>query len=537
MADISKIKLANGTTVTLKDAAGRADFATLLGTNTLTALGNAAWRAVASSISDGNGTIADAATVKAYVDSQVEAIPTFDVVVVAQLPTAAKDTFHKIYLLKKTESGQNKYAEYITIRSGAGTEASPYTYTWEKLGDIEVDLSGYVQKTQTIAGIDLQDNITVAELQTALGLKALAYKDKGSVTVSTADSITMDAYTPAGEVTINDLTQTPTAASLTKGDFTPSGKVTGEAIKGGSIEVTLKDQATATEAAITYSAYTPAGSVSLTKDNNGAFQVSGTVSKPDVTVDDSTKDTFVKSLKAGDVAAATFTEGKFTPASIADGFFSAGSKATYEHTGFSGGSLGKASKSAFAEEGLVASIGEGADAETLIFAAASTSNAVTEQGEFTAAVYGTDTFVANTLPSIDTTKFNGGSKAADTFSANNLPVVDGTASAVTAVTAALAAAPEFTGDKFAPAFSGTEVAELKASKVKYMKQDVNTAEFTPVAATLGFSGTKAENVLVTGVSYDKATANGASFSGTEATLTGDVNKSDKAIDVVFSANA
>lgn len=35
---------------------------------------------------------------------------------------------------------------------------------------IEIDLSGYVSKEQTIAGIDLQDNITAEELKTALGL-------------------------------------------------------------------------------------------------------------------------------------------------------------------------------------------------------------------------------------------------------------------------------------------------------------------------------------------------------------------------------
>ena len=48
MADISKIKLANGTTVTLKDAQGRADITTLLGGHTLNALGAAAWKAVAA---------------------------------------------------------------------------------------------------------------------------------------------------------------------------------------------------------------------------------------------------------------------------------------------------------------------------------------------------------------------------------------------------------------------------------------------------------------------------------------------------------
>ena len=79
MADISKIKLANGTTVTLKDAQGRADMTTILGGHALAALGAAAWQAMAASISDAG--IADAATVKAYVDSQVGKIHNFDVVI------------------------------------------------------------------------------------------------------------------------------------------------------------------------------------------------------------------------------------------------------------------------------------------------------------------------------------------------------------------------------------------------------------------------------------------------------------------------
>lgn len=48
-----------------------------------------------------------------------------------------------------------------------------YQYIWENnawvsLGSTQIDLSGYVEKTQTIAGIDLQDNITSQELSDAL---------------------------------------------------------------------------------------------------------------------------------------------------------------------------------------------------------------------------------------------------------------------------------------------------------------------------------------------------------------------------------
>ena len=115
----------------------------------------------------------------------------------------------------------------------------------------------------------------------------------------------------------------------------------------------------------------------------------------------------------------SFTEGSFTPASLSEGFYSAGSAASYSHSGFSGGSLGNATTSTFATEGVVTSVDEAN--ETLTISAATTSSAVTAQGTFTPASYGTDTFDGGTPTTIDVTKFNGGSKTADTFSAGTLP--------------------------------------------------------------------------------------------------------------------
>ena len=132
MADISKIKLANGTTVTIKDAQGRADMTTLLGSHALGALGAAAWKAVAANIS-GEGLV-DASVVKAYVDSQVGQIHNFDVVIdatgtAASGPsvTASADTMYKIYLVPSADAAACSYIEYITIRSGA---ERAYTYAW-----------------------------------------------------------------------------------------------------------------------------------------------------------------------------------------------------------------------------------------------------------------------------------------------------------------------------------------------------------------------------------------------------------------------
>ena len=523
---ISKIKLANGNYVDLKDAKARADLLTLLGSHNLEALGAAAWKAIAASITDSDTGLATAAQVKDYVDSMMETIPEFDVVVVASLPTASEDTFHKVYLVSGGLSGS--YTEHITIRSGAGTTQSPYTYTWERVGSLDADFSAYVKKTAKIAGIDLNDDITVAELQTALGLGDLAYKDSasGSTTLQTIDTITMNAVTVAGDATI---THTSTAASLTKGNYTPAGSITGAAISGGSINVTLKDADAAVEASLTRGDYTPAGNVTLSADNNGSFQVSGTNAASEVTFTPA-DDTFVKSLKAGTTDAASFTEGAFTPASIGAGFFSAGSQASYSHSGFNGGSFAKGTAVTAATQGIVASVGTGADAETLIFENAATDEVMDYGATYTAAVYGTDSFTPNTLPSIDTTKFNGGSKAADTFAAQKLPVVDATASALTGLSNVQAAAQVFTGSKYAPSFSGTKEVGLKVTKAEYVPQEIDQKTFTPVAASLGFSGTEAKNILVTGVSYDKADAT-AAFSESVTPTVKDYNRTAKTISV------
>ena len=69
------------------------------------------------------------------VDAKLSAIPKFAIVAVDALPTEnISET--TIYLLKEQESGANKCSEWVYI-NGA----------WEKLGDIDIDLSGYLKKT------------------------------------------------------------------------------------------------------------------------------------------------------------------------------------------------------------------------------------------------------------------------------------------------------------------------------------------------------------------------------------------------------
>ena len=182
--------------------------------------------------------------------------------------------------------------------------------------------------------------------------------------------------------------------------------------------------------------------------------------------------------------APSYTEGAFTPAEIQAGFVTPGQAASYSHSGFEGGSLGAETKSAFATEGEVSAYDEAN--ETLTLSAASTSDAVTAQGTYTPAVYGTDTFDGGTPTAIDTTKFSGGSKAADTFNAGSATVVDVT---------------KFDG--------GSKVADTFSAGTQ--------ASFVEGAFNPGSAATLAKAKAITNIGTGEAAAQ--VFSGTQATIT------------------
>lgn len=553
MADISKIKLANGTTVTLKDAQGRADMTTILGSHALEALGAAAWKAVAANIS-GEGLV-DASVVKAYVDSQVGQIHNFDVVIDADSTAASgpsviasADTMYKIYLVPSADAAAGGYIEYITIRSGA---EGAYTYAWEAIGNTKVSLSGYVLTTTTIATIALDHNITVAELQTALKLGAMAYADKasGSTTLQTIDSITMKEVTVAGNAAV---TSKAADATLTKADYTPAGTINSDAIKGGTVTVTLGDSATKTEATLSTSKFTPAGTIAAKEGGSfsalktasfgevaeGGVQIEGTISSPAISLTAAGK-TFATGLTGG--SKASFTEGAFTPAAFEDGFYTAGAAATWTGKDYVAPTMGEATKAAFASEGVTAAI-DADDAECLTFTNAATAQAVTAQGAFDAGKVDFGTFNGGSATIIDTTKFSGGAKAKDTFVANELQsVATDTVSEVSA--AALANAPVFTGKSYSVAtttdtalkdvaFTATNSAII-VNKVEYVKPEVKSATLVGEAATSTFTGSEVKNALVTGVSYDKADAT-AAFSVAVTPETDVITKTAKTVEIEVS---
>ena len=217
--------------------------------------------------------------------------------------------------------------------------------------------------------------------------------------------------------------------------------------------------------------YTPSGSVSLTKttkdiiatvSGRGIAKVTaaGTISDQTVSVTPNTES----------IAHVSVTSAGTLPSKAADEF-SAGtlpSKAADEFStgtlpSFSGGvvSQAAASKSAFATQGIVASVNE----ETLTFSAAGTSNAVTECGAVTQTAIN---FNAGTLPSFKEGAFNAGALAE--FNTTNKTIVTG-------------------------------IKDASVTKAEFMGTEVST------------------NVNINGsASGSIETADSASFSGSEATI-------------------
>lgn len=276
-----------------------------------------------------DGNLATVKAMKAYIEAQVAGLTGAMHFVGVKDELPAEGTDGDVVIIGKAEyvysDGEwNLIGDEGTYATNAGVEAA------------------YVKKDFTIAGIDHQDNITADELKAALGLKALAYKDSASGSISTADSVTDATYTPAGGVAV-ELDQTATAMSAT-GTFKPTGTVAGTT--------------------------TAAGTVSIAKSEAGT-QISGSVSAPAITI---------------------------TPATVSvQHIDSVGTLAKYTAATYVAPSVSE-QNGQFAQDGMLASIDE-TDAEMLVFGNATKGAALTSTG-FNAGSYTAAIYEAGTLPTL-----------------------------------------------------------------------------------------------------------------------------------------
>lgn len=420
MAFLSKINI-GGTIYDIKDATARAAIEKLTGG--VEGLGTAAALNYAEAVTNDNTVLPTGAAIVKYVGEQIADINSFEYEVVETLPEASADTMYTIYLVADEEGGASDvYEEWITIKTGD-------TYTFEKIGDTNIGLNGYVPTVRTVAGLALSADISVEALQNALGLGALAYKSTITGTVEAVTAVSDIDYTPAGEVSVA-LKHTDTAVA-SAGKFTPAGNVTGTTTAAGEISVGLDYDASAAE--LTKSDYTPAGSVTVTLSGSTFNAITG----------------------AG--TPASFTEGAFTPASLT-------------HT-----------SSAFATEGVVATMDT--ETETLTFTAAGTGNASLISA-FSGGSKERDNFTPNSVATFEE-KTVGVQTATFTGTTAEKVLVTGVN-----YDKANVASATFTGKAadITATFAGTE-GDVAVSG-NYAKAEVEAASFTGTKETLKHNATK-----------------------------------------------
>lgn len=310
--------------------------------------------------------------------------------VVDTLPTASDKQAGKIYLVPHTHGTQDIYDEYIVVRSGT---AEPYTYTWEKIGNTDIDLSGYVSDVSYASG-------TLS--QTKGGTKATVHTfgkfadaDKGTADTSAFLTAVSGKVTPS--VSLKEGTPLSHEGML----GIPQSILPITTIDGvGTLPSKAKDSFTANRPT----------AIDTTKFNGGTAA--------------SIEDGFFSAGSLPSKAADQFTTN--TPALVDVTKFVPGSKAADT---FTKASIATKPTKSFTTNGIVGSV----DGETLVFTNASTATAVTDvtinggsftEGKFTAPSLGTGfftpgtaasftegAFTKGTLPSINTAKFHGGTAA------------------------------------------------------------------------------------------------------------------------------
>ena len=151
--------------------------------------------------------------------------------------TASATTAGKIYIVQLAGTTAGTYTEFLTVVGG--TEAAP-TYTWERIGTTEVDLSDYVKK-----GVEFAD---------------------------AAKSAGVHTHTVTGAVTVPSITTTPKNLSATLGSVVLDVSTsTTDPITGIG---TAKEGAlgTGTEFNVTGGAYTGATQASFTQGTDSFTQ-------------------------------------------------------------------------------------------------------------------------------------------------------------------------------------------------------------------------------------------------------------------------
>ena len=150
--------------------------------------------------------------VKAYVDSVTSGIKQFTYQIVEELPTASASTMGSIYLVAHSHADgpdgseqPDSYDEYVTIDNEG-------VYSWETIGNTDIDLTAYAKKTEITAAINNLDGSLTGTFGKDSTITALTETD--GIISGTVEKIeiTMSQVSDAGSLaTKNTITNTEVA--------------------------------------------------------------------------------------------------------------------------------------------------------------------------------------------------------------------------------------------------------------------------------------------------------------------------------------
>lgn len=186
---------------------------------------------------------------KDYIDSQISTAAKIQLVTdswntakTAPATAAGVATMGKIYLCANEGTLSGNYTEFVTIQSG---EEGSYTYTWEKIGTTETDLSKYAKAgTYTSTGSGQQtSNVSYTGISisssgghttsaaTFTGTYSKVSEATGQNTSVSTSGVTGDAgafsVTPKFTGTAATITGNVSGASLNTIAYTPAGGISG----------------------------------------------------------------------------------------------------------------------------------------------------------------------------------------------------------------------------------------------------------------------------------------------------------------------
>lgn len=168
------------------------------------------------------------------------------IIVADSLPTASKDTVGKIYFISHIHGEKDIYDEYLTVIKGA--EETP-TYSWEKIGNTDIDLSGYAKNNHTHT---VTSNVTA---------ETKKYTPAGNITLPSF----LSEVTPSTD-SVATVTDAGKAYTMTDGGVSQAADTkSGFATEGITATYTEATETLVFTAAGTAQAVTAAGAVTYTK--------------------------------------------------------------------------------------------------------------------------------------------------------------------------------------------------------------------------------------------------------------------------------